>query len=375
MLYLLVDPVGVGGGVLSGGGGVVNLAAQSWDSHWTTFFEGGLFTAVNHAMLGIALIFFVYSSVMTLIEWINTGDDSNWNRMIAPLIVVAFLVNDGGLTKTMILGVRAASNAVSADIITTLKISQYYNDKLKNVISTQQAVGEIKSKITTCQSMADPTARDKCLGQLEQLLQAKRNSGEIRDKNLLDKIGETITIIDNPAGVTGGILSIAGGLTATAGKIVLAPFLAAVFLFLMAVTSAVQNMVEGSMLLTSLLAPVYITAALLPDGKQSIIALCQSYWTIINYKLCYIIILGLTSQLLVDDDGIQGLVLVLISAIFAPILAGILAAGGGMGFANAAAGAATQALSFAGNIGMNAMTGGVGGTIASTIGSKLGGKN
>jgi hypothetical protein len=393
MFYLLVDPVGVGGGVLSGNGVVAEGVSKSWDEHWINFFQGGLYTAVNQAMLGFALLFFVYASVMTLIEWNNTGDDSNWNRMIAPLLVVAFLVNSGGLTKTMILGVRAASNQVNAQIIESLQISQYYNDKLKNVVSTQQAVNEIRSKLNLCQSMADPTARDTCLGQLNILLQDKKNSGEIRDKNLLDKIGEASTKIQNAtaaagnvgggvAGVPGSILGgVAGGLGAiadplisTAGKIALAPAFAAIFFFLMAMTSAVQNMVEGSMLLTSLLAPIYITAALLPDGKQSIIALCTSFWTIINYKICYTIILGLTSQLLASDDGIQGLVLVLISAIFAPILAGILAAGGGMGFANAAAGAATQALSFAGNVGMNAMTGGVGGTIASMIGSKLGKK-
>jgi hypothetical protein len=394
-MYLLQVGGAVAGGVLSGNGVIAEGVSKSWDEHWVNFFQGGLYTAVNQSMLGFALLFFVYSSVMTLIAWNNTGDDSNWNRMIAPLLVVAFLVNGGALTQTMILGVRSASNVVNTQIIKSLQISQYYNGKLKNIVSTQKAINEIKAEINICQSMALPEAKDTCLGKLENLLEAKRKSGEIRDKNILDNIGNTLGRINSArsnaasaaggvagvpgsivGGVVGGLSGIVGELSTTIGRAALSPALGVAFLFLMAITSAVQNMVEGSLLLTSLLAPIYITGGLLPDGKQSIIALCTSFWTIINYKICYTIILGLTSQLVFngyEDDGNEGLVLALISAIFAPILAGILAAGGGMGFANAAAGAATSAISFAGNIGMSAMSGG-GSTIASIIGSKLTGK-
>jgi hypothetical protein len=140
---------------------------------------------------------------------------------------------------------------------------------------------------------------------------------------------------------------------------------------MMAITAAVQNLAEASMLLTSLIAPIYITTALLPNGSKSLVAMCTSYWGIISFKLSYIIIVGLCSQMLADNGSTNTIVLSIITGLGSPILAGILAKGAGMGFFQAAEGAVAKSIGFAADVGMGFATGGtsVAGSMASRIGA------
>ncbi|NJQ98417.1 MAG: hypothetical protein HC784_14110 [Hydrococcus sp. CSU_1_8] len=271
---------------------------------------------------------------------------------------------------------RAISNNINTEFLTALDFSQNVNNRTEGLIGEQTALNDIEKKATECKATANITAAKSCLQDLDNLVSIKRSDGSIRDTNVLDKLtnySSNLATALTSGSTLDKLLTVVNPVTDAVGQIVLAPWMAIVFFLLQGVTAAVQAMAEASFMMTALVTPVFLVGGLLPNGSKSIIAILTAFWSIINYKLCYIIIVGLSAQISADNNGTTALQLSLITAILAPILAGILAAGAGMGFAQAAASVAGQIAGSAASIAVSAATGG-GSSIAGALGSLIGKK-
>jgi hypothetical protein len=404
MFYLAQASISnaIGSNIPAANEATAKAVAASWDKNWTTFFDKGLYQAINTSMLGFALLFFTISAVLVGIQWMNSHNDELAIKLISPFLILMLLVNGGALTRQMIYTVRNVSNNLDTAVFKQLELSQTLNNRFDALKGEQDSLLEIQRRADSCR-ISTPVDAQACMDGFNELVKTKMASGKIKNRDILDKMSKfradyLQTIADRTAtganiggnaggggigpaqavgatiGMTvGAVTAIVSPITDAVAQVALTPFMAAMFFIMMAITSAVQNLAEASMLLTSLIAPIYITTALLPNGSKSLITLCTSYWGIISFKLCYIIIVGLCSQMMVDNGSSDTVVLSLITGLGAPILAGILAKGAGMGFFNAAEGAVAKSIGFAADVGMGFATGGTS-SVGAMIGSKIASK-
>jgi hypothetical protein len=357
---------------------ISDLVGRRFDDAWQQLLDGGLFSAISGAMLGVALLFLVITSTLILIEWIKTNDDKQFFKLITPIFVVMFLLNGGALTKIMVTGIRDVGNGVNKIILVKLNYENKINKQFSGLTGEQTFLTDLKTDINRCNSDPNITTQRDCLNKIKTKIDFGIQTGQIRNASAVDKLQRWSTDLASKiatADSTGAAFQIGDALLAPSNallKLVLSPFESALFFILMIITSGVQVAAEGSMMLTSLIAPIYVTGALLPQGMKSIITLLTQFWSIINWKICYTIMVGLSSQML-SDDSTNSILLAFITGILAPILAIILAKGGGMGFYNAATSAAGKALDLGGQALAGAATGGTS-TVAMSIGKSVASK-
>ncbi len=364
--------------VAVGNAAVSAVVGHRFDDAWQKLFEGGLFGAISGAMLGVALLFLVITSTLILIEWIQTNDDKHFFKIFTPIIVVMFLLNGGALTKTMVIGIRDLGNTVNNIVLVKLNYENKINKQFAGLTGEQKFLTDLRASIDRCNSDPNIATQRTCLNGIKSQVDIGIQTGQIRNKNLLNRLQDWSNSLSNKIAegdATGAVFQVGDALATPSQlvmKVVLSPFESALFFLMMIITSGVQVAAEGSMMITSLIAPIYVTGALLPQGMKSIITLLTSFWSIINWKICYTIMVGLSSQML-GDDSTNSILLAFITAIFAPILAIILAKGGGMGFYNAATSAAGKALDLGGQALAGAATGGTS-TVAMSIGKSVASK-
>jgi hypothetical protein len=325
--------------------------AKLWDENWGKFFTGPVFEAIVKPCAAIAFVFFVISTVLIVFQWSQDRDDKNFIKLLSPLLIMLLLVGNGNFTRVGILGIRGVGNALDNIFLTKLQFDQNVNLKQQHLVGNQQVLQAIKRQADTCKaSQGNPISDKACLVELNNLIIAGQASGILSDlQNLKDGIGAFVNGTPTATQVSGAVdaLKFINPIQALTEKAIMSVLETAVFSILQLVTGAVQAMAEASFLMTALISPIFIAAALLPNGTKSLIALFTAFWSIINYKFCYIIIVGISAQMAIDDNTTNGIILAMISAIFAPILAAILASGAGMGFAKAATSAAGQTITIA----------------------------
>ena len=346
------------------------LVAQQWDKNWTTFFDGPLFSAIVTPCAAIAFVFFTISASLTIFEWTQDHSDKKLIKLFAPFLIVLLLVGNGKMTATSIQGIRGISNAMDNLFIDKLEFDRNVNQKQQNLVGSQEVLQAIKKQADICkQSTGNPAGDQACLSQLNETIKRAVASGKIVDNAIIGSLNNIVNgivpVLTGNAtqaqrnGAIDIISLVANPVGTLADRFILGGVEVIVFGLLNFITGAVQAMSEASMLLTALISPLFIAAALLPNGTKSLITLFTAFWSIMNYKFCYIIVVGLSAQVLIDDASSNGVILAMITAIFAPILAGILAGGAGMGFAKAAASATGQAVGTAASIAVRVSSGGI----------------
>lgn len=360
-----------------------DAVAAQWETAWTSFMTGPIYTAINYSMLGLAMLFFVISASFTLYEWIKSSDDANFLRLIAPFIVLLFLMNNGQLALTSVGAIRGIGNYITTNIVNNAIGGATLTARFDGQIIEQESLNRIKTQMSKCTNEAEGSPKQAaCLDQLEVIIKDEQTKGNITDPDILSRLGTFLgnwasakaTAISNGAAmgnavgnvpgaalgaIVGGATSLIGDAYNTLIGAALDPLTGIIAFILLAITAAVQHMTEASLLLTGLITPIFITSALLPSGSKSIVTLLTAFWSIINFKICYTIIVILTNTLITGSDRTQLITLGLCTAIFSPVLAGILASGSGMAFFKAASSAAGQVAGFAGNAAMAAATGGL----------------
>ena len=340
---------------------VAKTVAAAWENNWKLFFEGGLFGAIVTPCGAIALLFFIISTSLTMYEWMQDHNDRKFIKLIAPTLILILLINQGAMLATGIQGIRAIGNSLNNTVLDKLNFDQNVNAPQQNLVGDQESLQIIKKQADTCKkSSGDPVADKACLSQLNALIQEKVASGKIQDSAILKELKRiTDSIAPTLANPGQAVVNEVLGTADLVVKFLLTPAEIVIFGFLNLITAGVQAMSETSMLLTALISPIFVAAALLPSGMKSLIALLTAFWGIINYKFCYIIIVGLSAQILNQNPNSGGMIMAIITALFAPILAGILASGAGMGFSKAAAQATGQVVETSAKIAVKVASGGI----------------
>jgi hypothetical protein len=374
-----------------------NLVAKQWDLSWERYMTGAIYGSINRSMLGLALLFFTITSAKILIEGIQSNEDFDFKKLFTPFLVILFLINNGAMALAGATAIRTVGNTITKEIVAQAKGTADISARFRGMTVSQEAMDRIKSQVSKCQSeRGGSPAQIACMDEYARLINTEKTAGNIKDVALMDRLTDGVTkwattrleMINegsNAGAAAGEGLSAPGSTVGRAagtalgtlaaiqttaldvvGAVALGPMTVIISTILLAITAAVQHMVEASLLLTGLITPIFLTTSLLPGGTKSVITLLTAFWSIINFKICYTIIVILTNSLITGEDANSLITLGFCTAIFSPVLAGILAGGSGMAFMKAASSAAGQVASFAGSVALSAASGGASTAAAAT---------
>lgn len=278
--------------------------AQSMDKLWEDVLNGGLYSAI--ANLGI--FFAVGTLLIFIVQWTKEmidGDSSKgFTEVIWTIVVIVLLANNGQPLATATKGLRTIINQTNQTLLTSTSASIQLQEAYQQVMLKTGKGDAIQSLINQCNTIADPTQQAECLQNASQ--QAKQIESQLDNDNRPDWLKGVSDFFNTNI------------------------FQLAVRGWLFALAIAFQWIVEVCLLLTALLGPLAVGGSLLPVGQKAIFAWLTGFFSVGMIKLCFNIISGLVSTMVLNSDNNDPMIFAFAIGILAPILSVVLAAGGGM---------------------------------------------
>ncbi|NJL79799.1 MAG: hypothetical protein HC917_14910, partial [Richelia sp. SM2_1_7] len=211
--------------------------------------------------------------------------------------------NNAKPLASVTLGLRTIINQTNQTLLTTTSASIQLQEAYQRVMVKTGSGDAIRTLITQCNVIADPTQQTECLENAQKQAQEIESKVDNNNPNFLQGINDFFNTNIFQLTVRG---------------------------WLLAFSIAFQWIVEVSMLLTALLGPLAVGGSLLPVGNKAIFAWLTGFFSVGMVKLCFNIISGLVATLVLNSDNNDPMIFAFAIGILAPILSVVLAAGGGI---------------------------------------------
>ena len=355
-----LNPIGNASSVvLNGGVEVSKSVSQAWDKSWSATLggggapPGGLYIALCNLGILIAVISLMIFIVEFAKKWIEAGGaGGEWvlAELIFPVLIIILLTHNGAMLASVSKGLRTVFSYYNDQVLTIVAGNVQFDQILAGLSDHTAMQNQIQNLRSQCNNIVDNTKLEQCLLEGSTTAQSivdqyKAQHGGIladwaKDLQTMQQSAfadplstlQTVSTIANPASLVAGFL----GNVALAG---------AVELILLACMAAFQNIIEVSLLLTALIAPIAAGASLLPMGAKPIYAWITGFFSLGMCKLSFNIVVGLVGLTLANagPGSTDQLVLALVLGIFAPIFAMGISAGGGMALFNGICSAVSSA--------------------------------
>lgn len=292
--------------IIQDGATASSVIAESFDQMWADVIKsgGGLYGALANLGMLFAVGTLVFWSVSYAKALLEDNYFKSAEEMVWVLVVTALLANQGQLLATGTLALRGIINQVNQTVLASTSSSISLQDAYKQIMQETGKQDVAQGLVSQCASIADPEQQKACLdnakAQSQQIAGGQQSSGF---QKFLDDVG--------------GILQTNLLTMAARG-------------WLMAFGIAFQWVVEVSMLLTGLLAPLAVGGSLLPIGQKAIFAWLTGFFSVGIVKLSFNIICGLVATIVLNAGDSDPMIFAFATSVLAPILSLALAAGGGM---------------------------------------------
>ncbi|MDY7015502.1 MAG: hypothetical protein SVX43_18285, partial [Cyanobacteriota bacterium] len=168
------------------------------------------------------------------------------------------------------------------------------------------AEGMARSAVSQCSAEADPDKRKACMERAIEQARAAADALPGSQKNMFEKF------LSFSLELPGNVLQLA------------------VRGWLIAFGVAFQWIVEISLLLTGLVAPLAVGGTLFPMGTKAILTWLVGFFSVAMVKVSFNIIVGLVSTLVLNAGDADPMIFAFATGLLAPLLSLALAAGGGM---------------------------------------------
>lgn len=272
------------------------------------------------------------------------------NTLIWPLIVIILLSSNGKILANTVLSLRSLAYYELNEILTYQVADVTFKQALADVTLTSSAKNQIRAILSECASKP-PDLLKECIVEKQPVVDAIVAQAEALNGGPLDGL------VAWSADVDAWLSNPGAAVTAT---------ISAFFIGLLwAMQWAFVNILEASLMLTALLAPIFTGMSVLPLGQRAIWGWASSFMGIFTAQLGYTIVIGVTAAVLVKSgaQNISDLAFLAFICIFAPILAVLIGGGGGLTLFHGISSGAVQ-------LGTQAATGGI--AIAKGAASMLG---
>jgi hypothetical protein len=320
--------------VLISGADAAQSVAESWDSVWDDVLSRtgsnsptSAPTTLYGVLCWVGMLFALGTLLFLVFELYK---DLNENRPISltslvwPLLVAFLLTNNGENLADVIYGLREIINRANTQVIAITLAGARLNELYQQANGNIGLQTVISSLMQPCQSLTGE-AQIQCLNRAVSFAQeyVDAYTNTFGSSSWLDNIQGFID------GVTGAI---SGGNGVDSGifgllKPIWMPIVVSVLYWMQI---AYQNLLEASLIITALLAPIAVGGSLLPYGPRSVFAWLTGFFSIGFARLCFNIIIGLTSVVAMSADGGDPFWFALFAGLLAPLLASSLASGAGL---------------------------------------------
>jgi hypothetical protein len=331
----LEDEVGLGGLELS-----IDLSkqtAESWDKLWDSAIGASTGQWQSLVALGLTLALFsiIYLALTTgreIIEKQSWGDLVN--LFIWPLVVMIFLGNNGALLAKSVIIIRSIGHAQVVKVLETQIAPDFskFGTAINNVGMTNSGREAIDRLYQECRNMTGEKL-DACWenasAQTDGIIKAaeSRSGGRLQDlrtyaASVANAVNRQVTSSEIEAAQ-----SFANPMTA------LNPILIGIVqVILLAMQWAFVNMLEASLILTGLFAPIAMGLSLLPLQGRPIVAWLVGFISLFGIQLGYNIVVGLVATVIEQAGATTSsdIAFMLFLGLFAPLLSTLVAGGGGV---------------------------------------------
>ena len=316
-MWLIVTAAGDATDIVEQSAAASSAVSSAFDQMWTDVIQsgGGLYGAIANLGMFFAvgtLTWWAVSFAKALVQdnYMKSADELIW-----VVVVAALLANQGNLLATGTLALRSIINQTNQTVLESTASSTRLQDAYAQIMTQTGQQDVAQGLVAQCSAITDPDLQQGCLSNAQ--TQAQQISGNAPASGFQQ-------FLDNVGGVfqTNLFTMAARGL-------------------LLAFGIAFQWVIEISMLLTGLLAPLAVGASLLPVGGRAIFAWLTGFFSIGIAKLSFNIICGLVATMVLNSGGSQDpMIFAFATSLLAPILALALAGGGGMAIFNSLSSAA-----------------------------------
>jgi hypothetical protein len=261
--------------------------------------------------------------VFELFKDLNEGKPLTLTSLVWPLLVAVLLTNNGARLADVTLSLRTIINQANTQVIAITMAGAKLNELYQSANGNIGLQTIISSIMQPCQSLTGEA-------QLQCLSQATANAQAYLDayKNLFGTTGW----LDQIQGFIDGVKNTLSGGGVDVGvfgllKPLWMPIVVSVLYWMQI---AYQNLLEASLLITALLGPIAVGGSLLPYGPRSVFAWLTGFFSIGFARLCFNIIVGLTSIVATSAQGGDPFWFALFAGLLAPLMASSLASGAGL---------------------------------------------
>ena len=346
--------------------------SASWNLTWELAFTGVLFHSLTDLGITISVICISY---LVLDMGKNLLMEMNLyvliNQLTWPLVAAILFANHGAMLKSSCFLIRDVINHVNQEIIDSVAKNGEnlsFDGALSQVADFDSILDEVAVLRRQCDSFTDWDKMDACLEEVEAMSYGLRDDyaklypdatewiktlDQTIELNRVNPYGFVQQALDVTSGVlTGAASSVLGvnSLFMGAGiaRTALIDGEAIAKLILFAFQIAIQHMIEVSMLLTALSAPVALGISLFPMPTKPLLAWITGFLSLGMFKVSYNIIIGLVAISIVQSEigPSNTLPLTLALSILSPLLAFGIASGGGLAVFNGISQAGAAATSF-----------------------------
>lgn len=314
--------------------GLSKATADSWNEVWTTIFDPAAPLWYGLVKLGLTLaagsiIFLALTTGKEVIE------KQSWSELVAmfvwPLVIALFLGGNGNLLSRTVLLTRSIGNQEVRAILNAQIGDLSFQSAINQVMHASIAKQRIENLHDECKRRG-PEEMLQCWQSKEAQIQSiiddtRTKSGDIVGN--FQKIADSITTFVSS-------LSVGSVFRATAIPIVR--------LILSSLQWCFVNILEASLVLTGLFAPIAMGLSLLPFQGRPIWAWATGFLSLFGIQMAYNIIVGLMATILVKSGAelASDIAFMLFVSIFAPALAVAIAGGGGIAIYNTISNKATE---------------------------------
>jgi hypothetical protein len=289
--------------------------ASGMDQLWESVLNGGVYTAI--CQLGVifavgSLVFFLVKLGKSLME------DEHWGGMselIWPLLVAILLANQGAMLRQGVLGLRGMVNDLNGQLLSSLNAQITLQAAYQQVMGEVGAEAQIQALLGQCSAIADIGEQQLCYDQAAQQAQTLANALPQQPSGWFQRMLDGVQSLNLGQAISApisGVLQVA-----LQG-------------WLLALGIAFQWLVEISLLLTGLVAPLAVGGSLFPIGQKAILGWLTGFFSVGMIKISFNIITGLVATLVLTAEENDPMIFAFATGLISPILALILAGGGGM---------------------------------------------
>lgn len=316
--------------IQDGGAETSAMSSRMWDDTWDMVFSSGMYRGMCIFGITIAAMSLLLWTINLAKKWMEDEFNAwHFQEIIWPVLVVFLLANNGGNLVGVCKGMREAINNMNQTVLQLSGSGMKLDQTMAELADYAGVTAQIKAIREQCNTITDPQLLNKCLQDGVEKLKAykaeydKAHPGSQMSKRLQ-------AMVDTSQKALGAVINPVGAISDGLGSMTNLIWASAIAGFMYALQGAFQYLVEVSLLMTALMAPLAVGASLLPFGAKPVYAWATAMWSVGLVKLGYNLASGLTAYTMAKNGGGDDLIMATFFGLLSPILAVTLAAGGGM---------------------------------------------